>query len=160
MPQSALRRIKVDHCVPIAKMGRLIAVLTHEPAGRSRRVDRDIRTEAEIAERVLSDVAQANGLGSQVPYNCPNCGGVLWEMNHPDLERFRCHTGHAFTAAALFAAQSERIEETLWISLRMLEERKNLLQKMSDQEPTASGRRAFSERARETEVHIKRIRVS
>ena len=32
------------------------------------------RTEALIAERVLSDVSQVNGLGDQVPYNCPR----LW----------------------------------------------------------------------------------
>src|SRR5207248_8901920 len=76
---------------------------------------------------VLSDVAQVTTLGDQAPYNCPNCGGVLWEVENPDLQRYRCHTGHSFTAAALLASQSERIEETLWISLRMFEERKNLL---------------------------------
>jgi len=59
-----------------------------------------------------------NGLGSQVPYNCPNCGGILWEMNNSDIARYSCHTGHSFTAAALLTSQSEKIEETLGTSLR------------------------------------------
>lgn len=159
MPQSAVNNLKVDHCVPLARMGALLEKLVREPAGKSTPIPKDIRTEAEIAERVLSNVAQVNALGAQVPYNCPNCGGVLWKMDTPDLQRFRCHTGHSFTTAALLESQSEKIEETLWVSLRMLEERKNLLNNMAQKE--RHGRRkksSYAERARETEVHIQRIR--
>jgi two-component system chemotaxis response regulator CheB len=37
-----------------------------------------ILVEAGTAERVLSNVAEVGGLDKQVPYNRPNCGGVLW----------------------------------------------------------------------------------
>jgi two-component system, chemotaxis family, protein-glutamate methylesterase/glutaminase len=158
MPQSALNASKVDHCVPLVGMGQLLEKLIHEAPGKSQPIPPDIRTEGEIAERVLSDVAQVNGLGSQVPYNCPNCGGVLWEMDNPDLRRYRCHTGHSFTASALLESQSEKIEETLWVSLRMLEERKNLLNNMVQKETRASGKKSYAERAEETGVHIERIR--
>jgi len=158
MPQSALTNSKVDHCVPVAEMGRLLEKLTHEPPGKNKSIPKHIQTEAEIAERVLSDVAQVNGLGSQVPYNCPNCGGILWEMNNPDIARYRCHTGHSFTAAALLTSQSEKIEETLWTSLRMFEERKNLLNNMAQRESHPKGKDAYAQRAKETEVHIERIR--
>jgi len=151
MPQSALNNLKVDHCVPIREMGRLLETLTKERPGKSTPIPQDIRTEAEIAERVLSDVAGVDTLGSQVPYNCPNCGGVLWEMDSPDVPRYRCHTGHSFTLPALLESQSEKIEETLWISLRMFEERKNLLN---------STHAAFAvQRAKETQIHIERIRA-
>jgi two-component system chemotaxis response regulator CheB len=132
--------------------------LTHKPLGKSKPIPKDIRTEAEIAERVVSDVARVNTLGSQVPYNCPNCGGVLWEMDGTDLQRFRCHTGHSFTATALLTIQSEKIEETLWISLRMFEERKNLLNTMAQKETGTRAKNSYSERAKETGVHIERIR--
>jgi two-component system, chemotaxis family, protein-glutamate methylesterase/glutaminase len=112
-----------------------------------------------IAERVLSDVAQVNGLGRQVPYNCPNCGGVLWEIDDPDAQRYRCHTGHSFTAPALLTSQSEKIEETLWISLRMFEERKNLLNNMAKRDTRAKGKSSYRQRAEETNVHIERIRA-
>lgn len=158
MPQSALDNIDVDHCIAMAGMGQLLDRLVHMPAGKRRPVPKDVRVEAEIAERVLSDVAQVNGLGSQVPYNCPNCGGVLWELDNPDIKRYRCHTGHSYTGSTLLASQSEKIEETLWVSLRMLEERKNLLTGMGGAATRAKAKSMYAERVRETEVHIERVR--
>ncbi len=159
MPQSALAHLKVDHCVPLAEMGQLLEKLIRKPPGKSKPIPQDIRTEARIAERVLSDVAQVNTLGDQVPYNCPNCGGVLWEMNNPDLQRFRCHTGHSYTTTTLLASQSEKIEETLWVSLRMLEERKNLLNNMECKTLNSKEKKTcYTERVQETNVHIEKIR--
>jgi two-component system, chemotaxis family, protein-glutamate methylesterase/glutaminase len=159
MPQSVLQNVKVDHCVPISEMGRLLEELTHAQARKRFQIPRDISTEAAIAERVLSDVAEVNGLGDQVPYNCPNCGGVLWEVDSPDVQRYRCHTGHSFTAASLLVSQSEKIEETLWISLRMFEERKNLLNNMAHRETSSQSKSSYVQRAKETEVHIERVRA-
>jgi two-component system chemotaxis response regulator CheB len=153
MPESALNNLKVDYCVSLAGMGALLEKLAHEPPGKSKPIPRDIRTEAEIAERVLSDIVQVNSLGSQVPYNCPNCGGVLWEMENPDPQRFRCHTGHSFTSTALLAGQSEKIEESLWVSLRMLEERRNLLNNMAQKETRARGKRSYTDRKRNGRPH-------
>ena len=157
MPQSALANLKVDHCVRLADMGKLLDRLSREPAGKRKPIPADVKTEAIIAERILSDVSAVDGLGELVPYNCPNCGGVLWEMDQPVVKRFRCHTGHSFTAASLLASQTERIEETLWMALRMFEERKNLL---NSQPPARGGARgATAERIREAESHIQRIRA-
>ena len=157
MPQSALSNLRVDHCVRLAEMGPLLDGLSREPAGERKPIPKDVKTEAAIAERVLSDVSAVNGLGALVPYNCPNCGGTLWEMRHRDVTRFRCHTGHSFTDASLLLSQTEKIEETLWTSLRMFEERKNLLKSMADH--TRAGGTATAERVREAEVHIERIRA-
>jgi two-component system chemotaxis response regulator CheB len=76
MPANALHNLKVDRCVPLAGIGRALERLTRTAPRRSK-APQDIRTEAEIAERVLSDIAQVNTLGIQAPYNCPNCSGVL-----------------------------------------------------------------------------------
>jgi len=157
MPRSAVANLRVDYCVRLASMGKLLDRLSREPAGKPKPIPKSVKTEAIIAERVLSDVAAVNGLGELVPYNCPNCGGVLWEMNVSGSKRFRCHTGHSFTTAALVASQTEKIEETLWIALRMFEERKNLLN--SQMGSTGSGRVSTTERLREAESHIERIRA-
>jgi two-component system, chemotaxis family, protein-glutamate methylesterase/glutaminase len=159
MPQSALNNLKVDYCVPIAEMGRLLETLCHRHPSKTKSVPKDISTEAEIAERVLSDVAQVNGLGSLVPYNCPNCGGVLWEIDSPNVKRFRCHTGHSFSVSSLLTSQSEKIEETLWFSLRMFEERKNLLNNIAQQQTNGKGKSPAGQRAKETQVHIERIKA-
>lgn len=158
MPLSALDNVDVDFCVPMPQMGPLLTKLVSQSRARARAIPSDIRTEAVIAERVLSDVAQVNGLGDQVPYNCPNCGGVLWEMDAPGDKRYRCHTGHSYTGHTLLASQSEKIEELLWISLRMFEERKNLLTSMTKTAGHRSLKRSTLQRIGETQEYIDRIR--
>jgi two-component system chemotaxis response regulator CheB len=159
MPMSALANVDVDFCVPIAEMGPLLTKLVSQVPGKNKPVPSDVRTEAAIAERVLSDISQVNGLGDQVPYNCPNCGGVLWEIDTPGEKRYRCHTGHSYTEPALLASQSEKIEELLWISLRMFEERKNLLTSMGNTPGHPSVRRSHLQRLGETQGYIDRIRA-
>jgi two-component system chemotaxis response regulator CheB len=159
MPQSALTNVKIDHCVPLSQMGALLERLVAESPGEPKPVPGDIKAEALIAERVLSDVKGVSGLGDQVPYNCPNCGGVLWELAASKADRYRCHTGHSFTAVSLLTSQTEKIEETLWVSLRMFEERKNLLNAMAKTEKHQSTQQTYAEQAKGTEVHINRIRA-
>jgi two-component system chemotaxis response regulator CheB len=155
MPRSALAA-KVDHCVPLHEIGALLDRLVHTRPRKRRAIPKDIRIEASIAERVLSDVAAVDSLGTQVPYNCPGCGGVLWQIEKSKTMRYRCHTGHSFTAETLLAEQSSKIEETLWITLRMLEERRNLLRSMR---MSGQSTQSAAERENDTNVHIDRIRA-
>ena len=159
MPQSALDSAAVDFCVPVAEMGGVLVKLVAKPHGKTKPVPKDVRIEAKIAERVLSDVAEVEGLGRQVPYNCPNCGGVLWEMDTPKVTRFRCHTGHSFTVPALLVSQSEKIEEMLWISLRMFEEQRNLLNNLEKTAANRALRKSNRQRLGETQGYINRIRA-
>jgi two-component system, chemotaxis family, protein-glutamate methylesterase/glutaminase len=153
MPRSALEA-KVDHCVPLRQMGTLLEELARSRPGKRVPIPEDVRVEAIIAERVLSDVDAVNVLGTQVPYNCPGCGGILWQIKKSKTLRYRCHVGHSYTAATLLAEQSGKIEETLWVTLRMLEERRNLLRATRKLRRTSLS----VEREEETEVHIERIR--
>lgn len=159
MPQNALNNATIDHCVPLSAMGPLLVKLAGTRAPKSSPVPTDVALESKIAERILSDVAAVNELGEQVPFNCPDCGGVLWQMKKGKVLRYRCHTGHAFTSRVLMAEQSKKIEETLWIALRMFEERKNLLITMAQPARRGSQRSAVPERLKESQVHIERIRA-
>jgi two-component system chemotaxis response regulator CheB len=58
----------------------------------------------------------------------------------------------------LLAEQSAKIEETLWVALRMFEERRNLLSTIAKTYQGAQARSA-SERAKESAIHIDRIRA-
>jgi two-component system, chemotaxis family, protein-glutamate methylesterase/glutaminase len=158
MPNSALHHVPVDQCVPLNDMGEVVMTLINRRQEKRSRIPQDIRIEAHIAERVLSDVTQVEGLGTHVPYNCPNCGGVLWEMNARGVKRYRCHTGHSFTSTALLTAQSEKIEEALWISMRMFEERKNLFSRMLRGDISPAMKRMYAQRQKENQIHIERIR--
>jgi two-component system chemotaxis response regulator CheB len=158
MPKNALNQVKVDYCVPIAEMGGILAKLVARKPGKQKAIPKDIQREAIIAERVLSDLPSVNALGEQVPFNCPGCGGVLWKIDKGPQLRYRCHTGHAYTAAALLAEQTKKIEETMWTALRMFEERKNLLTTLAKDHSGAQARSA-AERAKLSQVHIDRIRT-
>lgn len=157
MPKNVLAQVKVDHVVPLAEMGSLLLWLLEQPVRADKPVPADIAIEARIAERVLSDLPSVEAVGTQVPFNCPGCGGVLWEVAKGGLLRYRCHTGHAYTSAVLLAEQNAKIEETLWVALRMFEERRNLLQTMTEREHP--GVPSAAARAKESEVHIDRIRA-
>lgn len=158
MPHSVIANVGADHCLPIAGMGALLCDLVTRELPDTGPVPDDILIEAKIAQRVLSDLPSVEALGDQVPFNCPDCGGVLWEMAEGDLLRYRCHTGHAFTSSVLLAQQTVKIEETLWVALRMFEERQNLLVTMSKNEGKKSPSSA-SQRAKDSQVHIDRIRA-
>src|SRR4030095_9471041 len=60
--------------------------------------------------------------------------------------------------AALLASQCEEIEEMLWISLRMFEERKNLLTSIAKTAVHRSFKASTLQRLGETQGHIDRIR--
>ena len=157
MPTNALNQLKPDYCAPISEMGGILSKVMTKNTGKQKAIPEDIQREATIAERVLSDLPSVNSLGEQVPFNCPGCGGVLWQIAKGKQLRYRCHTGHAYTAAALLAEQTKKIEETMWIALRMFEERKNLLTTFSKQQRGAQAQSA-AERATLSQVHIDRIR--
>ncbi|MBW3584156.1 MAG: chemotaxis protein CheB [Euryarchaeota archaeon] len=158
MPMNAIQNAEVDHVVPLAEMGALLTRLVDGEMGDGFAPPEDIVTEARIAERVLSDLESVGELGGQVPFNCPDCGGVLWQIHAEDM-RYRCHTGHSFTAPVLLAAQTARIEETMWVALRMFEERRNLLMTMANKKDGRGTVPSAAERAKDSMVHIKRIRA-
>ncbi|MEX2334962.1 MAG: chemotaxis protein CheB [Pseudohongiella sp.] len=158
MPQSVINNVGADHCLPITQMGALLSELVSRELPENKPAPDDLMIEAGIAQRVLSDLPAVEALGEQAPYNCPDCGGVLWQMAEGDIQRYRCHTGHAFTASVLLAQQTVKIEETLWVALRMFEERQNLMVTMSKNQNTRAPS-IFSRRAKDSQIHIERIRA-
>jgi two-component system chemotaxis response regulator CheB len=161
MPQSALSAVEIDYVVPLAGMGRLLVDLVTPavavPPGTAY-VPSDLRLEAGIAERVMGTSEEAGQLGHQIPLTCPDCGGALWELEHGSVHRFRCHTGHAFTAESLADSSREALEETLWVALRMMEERKVLLTSMAGHDKSRWQVRQMAERLDELKGHINRLR--
>ena len=160
MPESALRAVAVDYITPLAHLGSLLVQLV-EPArtvpSEQLSIPADLQLEAAIAERVVGTVEQVSQLGHQVPLTCPDCGGNLWEVNHGHVLRYRCHTGHAFTAAALAESNQHELEETLWVALRMMEERKNLLMSMASHDNNPWNRHQ-EERLADLQRHVNRMR--
>src|SRR5262249_54382381 len=70
--------------------------------------------------------------GRPSPFACPDCHGVLWELEEGKLLQFRCRVGHAYTSDSLRAAFSDSSEDALWVAMRTLEERASLLRRLAN----------------------------
>lgn len=160
MPESALRNVEVDYVLPIDMMGRVLIELVGLPKSSSpgsAPIPEDLKTEAAIAERIVGNIEDVRKIGKQVPLTCPDCGGALWELKHGSVLRYRCHTGHSFTADALLDKSQDAMEETLWVALRMMEERKNLLASMASH-GTGAWTVQQAEKLEEIKQHVNRMR--
>jgi two-component system chemotaxis response regulator CheB len=161
MPQATLNRVPTDRCVSLSAMGDILeahisaAIPRGEPPG-------DIREEAILAEQVASHIDHMRDISDRhTYYTCPDCGGGLWEIRNGKIVRYRCHIGHTFTESDLLDSQAQKIEDTLWIALRMMEERRHLLLNMAGKDEkrgyqVLAGQ--HEERAREVALHIERLK--
>jgi two-component system, chemotaxis family, protein-glutamate methylesterase/glutaminase len=123
MPRSALQHVKVDHVVPLAGMAPLLARVVTTPVYEGGAVVSDrIDIEVKIAKAVDPFTAGIEQLGQASPYACPDCHGVLLRLDEEGHVRFRCHTGHAYSAESLLAAINERVEDALWNAVRAIDE--------------------------------------
>jgi two-component system chemotaxis response regulator CheB len=128
MPRSALLHVDVDYTVPLAEIGPLLVDLTREAAeaqGSSVMSD-EARERLEIETRISKDdQAYRKGvheIGSPSEYACPDCHGVLFQIQEGGIRRFRCRTGHAYSNQTLMTQLAETAEDALWSGLRALEE--------------------------------------
>lgn len=133
MPKNALQRDHVDHAVPLDQMGDLLRRLVREPAGQSIPLPNEYIVEDRIAAQefavVETDIVTP---GEPSHLSCPDCGGVLNQIEAEDALRFRCQVGHAFTPLGLAAAQSEELERALSIAVRTHRDRIRLFSQMGE----------------------------
>jgi two-component system, chemotaxis family, protein-glutamate methylesterase/glutaminase len=133
MPQSAIDHVAVDHIASVAELAPLLVDLTAvsaEPQPR-RAVPADLEVEVKIAKEQNPVDAGLEQIGRPSRFACPECHGVLLQLNDSTRIRFRCHTGHAYSVDSLAAAISEGIDESLWNSMRSLEEARLPLQTLA-----------------------------
>jgi two-component system, chemotaxis family, protein-glutamate methylesterase/glutaminase len=123
MPRSALHAVAVDHTLPLTEIPAVLSRLAREAAGDEPAGSKQMEREVAMAAGAPEDT---NTFGHPSTYGCPECGGVLWDVDDKHLIRFRCRVGHAYSAESLLSDQEEGIEEALWAALRALEENATL----------------------------------
>jgi two-component system chemotaxis response regulator CheB len=133
MPLSALQYISADYCLPISKLGPVLDRLVGQSAAQEEGfpVSQALAIETRIALEDNPLEAGLMQLGELSPYTCPECHGVLLQLHGGGIIRFRCHTGHAFSANSLLDDLGESIDRTLWTVLRGIEENILLLQHLA-----------------------------
>ncbi|MBW3128048.1 chemotaxis protein CheB [Hymenobacter profundi] len=136
MPINALGYVEADHIVPLAELGSLLVRLTLEPAPATPRV---LKQERELLG-IEFQIAKANNAfalgiieqGQLTSFTCPECHGALTQLIEGKLIRYRCHTGHAYTANALLGEVTQTVEGFLYQAMRGLEEAHMLLQALGE----------------------------
>lgn len=124
MPLNAIKRVEIDHILAARDIGPMLVQLINTPAAQE--VKHPVPEEMELEVKIAKgDKALESGIlkwGTPSIYTCPECHGVLLQRDEENSIRYRCHTGHAYSADSLLAEFSVKTEETLWIAIRALEE--------------------------------------
>ena len=158
MPLNALENVAVDHRPPASEIGTLLGRLARQPAPAPLAVapEEDEKTKRELRIAKEREALQEDILefGELSPFTCPECHGVLTMLREDVITRFRCHTGHAFSAETLLESAAEAIEARLWDAVRAVDETVMLLNHLGE-ELAKAGNAAAAERCfdRAREAH-------
>lgn len=166
MPSETMSRDHPDRVLPLAELATAITSAVRrlsEEVSMSDNGRDEMSFETEYATRDAEMLEREGPPGDSSGYSCPACGGVLWELEDPELLRFRCRIGHAYTANGVVNGQSETVETALWTALRALRERSQLCDRIADRLGTTGADRsrarfeAQAEEAREQAEAIRRL---
>jgi two-component system chemotaxis response regulator CheB len=143
MPLAALRAVPTARSLPLRALAEEVVravseVPPPEPQVAEEQWQRDL-AELDSALGRSPVLPDGSPTGEPSPYGCPDCHGVLNTVPDERLLRFRCRTGHAWSAESLVAQQDTDVEEALWTALRVLEERAEMSRRLADM-ATANGR--------------------
>src|SRR5262249_53139874 len=100
-PSMPAKTIAKEHPDCVMAVGEIAASVTRTVRGLSERVGvrdnapDDMTLEVRYAALDRSAIEAADPPGRPSAFSCPECGGVLWELDDGELPRFRCRAGHA-----------------------------------------------------------------
>jgi two-component system, chemotaxis family, protein-glutamate methylesterase/glutaminase len=177
MPRSALDNVEIDYVLPATSIGPLLTRLVqmpptphevsmNDPAPNEPPMSELERRRLEVevkaaAEGNAFDLGLMN-LGELSPLTCPECHGVLLRVEEGRLTRFRCHTGHAYTASSLMDSVADSVESNLYQALRSLEEAVVLFQQMEGHQRglgDAGAAQAFREKAQRAKLFAQQVQA-
>jgi two-component system chemotaxis response regulator CheB len=148
MPATAIEVDHPDAVLSIAEIAPAIATSVEDwrgAAAMSENGGSAMNLETSYAAFDRAAVEQGQPPGSPSALSCPECGGVLWEVDDGDLLRFRCRVGHAYTAESTLDDQGHAIDEALWSAFRALHEKAVLAERIAAR-THASGRERTGKR--------------
>lgn len=141
MPASALRYAAVDQVRRAEEIAPALVALVNRaplPGGTGAPAGTELQDWIAIENRMFNqgaDMQDLDRIGSRVAMTCPECGGAIWELKDSGPLRYRCHTGHAFTAKVLAGLQGGTVEEALWAAVRALHEQEQLFRQLHERAP-------------------------
>ncbi len=95
----------------------------------------EIEIESKIAQQQMNTqelLENVEAIGTRTTYTCPECNGSIWQVDKSEPLRFRCHTGHSFTADTFLAEQTQNLEKALWSATQIMEDKVMFFRQMSE----------------------------
>jgi two-component system chemotaxis response regulator CheB len=168
MPRSALENVDIDYCLPLEKIAELLAGLVDAPPEKApgdSAARNIVPVESRFASMKAAGMEDLEKIGTLSSFTCPECHGSLWEIANARPQRYRCHTGHAFTARTLAFSQNQLAEEAIWGAVRALHEKEALLRRFAQTaveekrlEAAAEHAASANQVSRQAQVLLKMIR--
>jgi two-component system chemotaxis response regulator CheB len=113
LPMNALKKVDIDHCLPLIKIAQLIERLANEPVMTMSSLQPDDAVATLFSSRV----------GPQPNFVCPECNGPLTRYQEGTEVKFCCKIGHRFSMQGLTEAHEDALERGLWTAIRTLSDR-------------------------------------
>ncbi|MEP6683838.1 MAG: chemotaxis protein CheB [Parafilimonas sp.] len=165
MPENAMREVEVDYTVTAGELPALLVKLLQQQPSPVNENMKDEKTKKEI-EIAAEERALDKGvfkMGEPSVFACPECHGVLSAIQDVQRIRYRCHTGHAYSADSLLASISEKIEDSLYSAIRGMEESIMLLNHIGDHYAEANHSRLaalYFQKAKEVQERSDTVRAA
>jgi two-component system chemotaxis response regulator CheB len=164
MPRNAIARGGgVDYILGAEHIAPLLVTLARSPTG-VRKEAASMTTDDGEGLIARDFAAQEQGRRDRQPsiFTCPECGGVLWEIEDGALLQYRCHVGHEYSMESMVDGHAETVERALWSAVRILEENASLSRRMEQrftQDGYARSAQRYAERAEEAERQAHALRM-
>lgn len=139
MPESAIEYVEVDYVGRVEALATRLCREIGSAVASSGAAAPSMRQQVEHQVGLEGNGMQAGvmELGKMSKYSCPECHGVLVQIEEGRLVRFRCHTGHAYSLKSLLADVDDGIDKGLWDAVRAIEERIMILRQRADLDEAA-----------------------
>ena len=144
MPRQAIATGHVTHVAPAADIAALIRSVMSRlevAAGGSDMAHEEPDIRRAIADDILQQESNERN-GRTTVLTCPDCGGVMWQMEYGAFLDFSCHTGHRYAADMMLVQKTEQLEAALFSALRLLREKAILLRQTATRARAAGKVRA------------------
>lgn len=133
MPAATLRAVGSAVVAPVAELpGQVTRLVYGPPAELEDELPPDLVLETDMAELAKQALHSPDRPGVPSPVSCPDCNGVLFQVDGEPVMRYRCRVGHAWSSDALEAAKDQEVEDAMWVAVRNLEERTAMYGELAD----------------------------
>ena len=142
MPQNALDMVDIDFCLPLRQIADVLVQLTN---GTATNITEASNGGNSMEDQATADHPTTEPPGDQIPVNCPECNGPLYEIKEGELAQFECFVGHRFSPESLGEEHAEALERALWTAIRKLKELVVLHERLLEQKRNKGEQELFKQ---------------